>query len=470
MPVALLVDFGSTYTKAAAIDLDTDKFIGRAQSPSTVQTDVTEGLLAALRVLKQQTGLRDEHFTFRLACSSAAGGLRMVAIGFIGRLTAEAANRAALGAGAKVVAVLERKLNYHTIREMENANPDIVLLAGGVDGGNNEVIVDNARHIAESRVIAPIVVAGNIDVRDAVCAILKRAGRQAVPCANVMPDINRLNVEPARKAIQNIFTQHIVKAKGLDRAMQYVGDIAMPTPLAVLRMAELLATGLDGQAGMGDTVVVDVGGATTDIHSACRGVREDASVPMLGLEEPFAKRTVEGDLGLRVSAPSLIEAAQRTRDTLPQYLVEVLRDKEATARAERLSANPNTLPTTPEEHRMDTAMASMASWIAIGRHAGTQVSDGRTGAAVQYGKDLSQVKALIGTGGVFAFGTDPYSPLNACLFDRLNPFSMRPLRPEMFVDTHYLMYAGGLLAARWPEKAVRLMRRSLGEVHPPARD
>ena len=470
MSVALLVDFGSTYTKAAAVDLDPVRFIGRAQAPSTVQTDVTEGLLQALRTLHQRTGLTDDQFTLRLACSSAAGGLRMAAVGFIGRLTAEAANRAALGAGAKVVAVLERKLNYRTVREMEQANPDIVLLAGGIDGGNDEVIMDNARRIVESRVIAPVVVAGNNRVTDAVCAIFSKAGRSAVPCENVMPEINRLNVEPARKAIQEIFTRHIVKAKGLDRAKDYVGDIVMPTPLAVLRMAELLAKGLDGEAGLGDTVVVDIGGATTDIHSACRGIREGANMPVLGLEEPFAKRTVEGDLGLRISAPSLVEAAQRTMDTLPRHLASILKDTEAMTRAERLAARPDSVPTTADEHRMDTAMASLAGWIAMGRHAGNQVSDGKTGAAVQYGKDLSLVKAIIGTGGVFAFGSDPYSPLDACLYDRLNPFSLRPLQPQVFVDTHYLMYAGGLLASRYPEKALRLIKSSLSELKPPVHD
>lgn len=470
MSVALLADFGSTYTKLAAVDLDSDRFVGRAQAPSTVQTDVTEGLLEALNLLKRQSGLKDQDISLRLACSSAAGGLRMVAIGFIGRLTSEAANRAALGAGAKVVAVLERKLGYRTIREMEQANPDIVLLAGGVDGGNNEVIVDNARAISVSRVTAPVVVAGNNQVTDLVCQIFARAGRTAVPCANVMPAINRLNVEPARKAIQDIFTQHIVKAKGLDLAKEYVGDIVMPTPLAVLRMAELFAVGLDGQSGAGDTVVVDIGGATTDIHSACRGVRQDADMPVLGLEEPFAKRTVEGDLGLRISAPSLVEAAHRTRDTLPPKLAAILRDKDAMVRAERLAATPNLVPKTSDEHRMDAAMASLAAWIAMGRHAGTAVSDGKTGAAVQYGKDLTQVRTLIGTGGVFAFGADPYTPLAACLHDRFNPFSLRPINPGIFVDTHYLMYAGGLLASLYPEKALRLMKGSLSEVHHPARD
>ncbi len=130
MRIALLIDFGSTYTKVTAVDLDLDRFIGRAQAPSTVDTDVTQGLLRAIQLLKQQHDINDSDIELRLACSSAAGGLRMVAIGLIGRLTAEATSRAALGAGAKVVEVFERGLNGRMVAEMEEANPDIILLAG----------------------------------------------------------------------------------------------------------------------------------------------------------------------------------------------------------------------------------------------------------------------------------------------------------------------------------------------------
>lgn len=128
MAIALLIDFGSTYTKATAIDLEEERFVGRAQSPSTVDTDVTQGLLRATQLLKDQTGIQEQEIVLRLASSSAAGGLRMVAVGFIGRLTAEAANRAALGAGAKVVAVTDRLLNFRGIRELEQANPDLSLV------------------------------------------------------------------------------------------------------------------------------------------------------------------------------------------------------------------------------------------------------------------------------------------------------------------------------------------------------
>ncbi|MBI4338324.1 MAG: glutamate mutase L [Chloroflexi bacterium] len=464
MPIALLIDFGSTYTKVAAVDLNQDRFLGHAQAPSTVDTDVTQGLLRAIHLLREQTGIRDEQVTLRLACSSAAGGLRMAAVGFIGRLTAEAANRAALGAGAKVITVTERKLTGRSTAELEQANPDIILLAGGVDGGNYDVILHNAQQIASSTVRAPVVVAGNAQVTDQVCAIFRSAGQASYGCENVMPALNTLNVEPARKVIQEVFIRHIVKAKGLDRAAKYVGGVVMPTPMAVLRMAELLATGEDGEPGLGDTMVIDIGGATTDVHSAAWGKPTDGHVPAAGLQEPFAKRTVEGDLGLRVSALSLLEAAQRSSPNLPQAIASRLETTEAQSRAEYLAAHTSTLPHTVQEQEMDRAMATAATWMAAERHAGFYAQENGAGPTVLYGKDLTDVRALIGTGGVFAFGSSPFQPLLASLYDRANPFSLRPRAPELYVDSHYVLYAGGLLASVHPGKALRVVKGSLARV------
>ena len=464
MSIALLIDFGSTYTKVAAVDLDEGRFIGRAQAPSTVDTDVNQGLSRAIQLLKEPTGLQENQVALKLACSSAAGGLRMVAVGLIGRLTAEAANRAALGAGAKVVQVFERALTSRTVKELEVANPDIVLLAGGVDGGNREVIVHNARQIAASRVRAPVVVAGNTVASDEVSAIFQAVGQPVYSCANVMPVLNVLNVEPARQAIQEVFIRHIVQAKGLDRAADYVGEVIMPTPMAVLKMAELLAVGAGQEAGLGDTVVIDIGGATTDVHSACWGEPVVASTPVIGLQEPFAKRTVEGDLGLRVSAASLLEASRR--NTLPRNLATVLESNEALLRAEYLASHTATLPHTSAEQALDVAMASAAAYIAMERHAGVMetVDTGTGFETVQRGKDLREVGTLIGTGGVFALGPQPQAILPASLFDATDPFSLRPRRSRLYIDGSYILYAGGLLSTVYPEKALSLVKGSMRSV------
>ena len=298
--IFLLVDFGSTYTKVIAIDLDKEEVLGRAQSPSTVQENMLQGLLNALGKLTvhgqpiDNVTIQKSH---KLACSSAAGGLLLVAVGLVPELTLAAAKTTALGAGAKVIGSYAYELNSDDIHQIENSGCDIVLLCGGTDGGNKDVILHNATVISESGLNVPFLVAGNRTVSDEVKSILKAKGKYAEKTENVLPDLDRLNVEPARECIREIFMKRIIHAKGLDKAQEYIGDILMPTPLATLKAAQLLADGCDSEPGFGELMVVEVGGATTNVHSIARGYSSAGARLVKGIPEPYAKRTVEGRPG-----------------------------------------------------------------------------------------------------------------------------------------------------------------------------
>src|SRR4026207_664977 len=167
--LAILIDFGSTFTKLVAVDLERAELIGRAQAPSTVATDVREGLLQALALLHAHHRVFDYQpkelsvlaGTTVLASSSAAGGLRIAVVGNVPGLTVEAANQAALGAGAKIVGSPAFKLTDDKVRELQDLRPDMLLLTGGVDGGDAATILHNARLLAQSALSMPIVVAGN---------------------------------------------------------------------------------------------------------------------------------------------------------------------------------------------------------------------------------------------------------------------------------------------------------------------
>ncbi|MBU1359518.1 MAG: glutamate mutase L, partial [Gammaproteobacteria bacterium] len=159
---ALLVDFGSTWTKVRAVDLDEARVVASSQGPSTVTTDVTVGLEQALARLHAKLG-HVPHYRARLGSSSAAGGLRMVTAGLVRELTAEAARQAALGAGARLVGSYAYRLTRADVREIEACSPDILLLCGGTDGGNRDIIVHNASALAASAYAGPVIVAGNRD-------------------------------------------------------------------------------------------------------------------------------------------------------------------------------------------------------------------------------------------------------------------------------------------------------------------
>lgn len=314
MNAYLLIDFGSTYTKLTAVNVETEEILATAKDITTIEDDIMIGFEKAyqkLRLCIEEKNVRFEDINFikKIACSSAAGGLKMYAIGLVPELTADAAKKAALGAGARVMKTYSYELNHSEIEEIKNSDADILLLAGGTDGGNKKCIIHNAKLIAELKIEIPVLLAGNKSANDEIIEIFDDANIDYIVTENVMPKLNKINEKPTREAIRNIFMTRIVEAKGMKNAEEFISGILMPTPAAVLKAAEVLALGSDDEEGLGNLMVVDIGGATTDIHSLAEGDPSNAGVIPKGLEEPFAKRTVEGDLGMRYSALSLLEAA-----------------------------------------------------------------------------------------------------------------------------------------------------------------
>ena len=459
MTTALLIDFGSTFTKLRAVDLEKAEIIGTGQGPSTVATDITGGLTKALSDLEGRIGPLPD-FKHRLACSSAAGGLGMVTVGLVKELTAEAAKQAALGAGARLTGAFSHGLTQGDIAEVEALAPDIILLAGGTDGGNSDVILGNAAKLAAA-VTCPVVVAGNREAADEAAGLLKAAGKPVTVTENVMPEFGTLNVEPARDAIRQVFIERIVHAKGIDRAEEMFDAVLMPTPAAVLEGARLLSEGLDNDPGLGPLVVIDVGGATTDVHSVATGEPTAEGVIPHGLPEPHLKRTVEGDLGMRINAPAIAEAVGM--DTLAEATgldVDGVRKI-----LDEITAAVDSLPKTAAQKRFDQALAEAAVGIAVARHAGTvSIVQTVTGpVSMQTGKDLGSVATVIGTGGVLAHGTHPGAALARALADPAKPQSLRPKDPELRLDRDYLLFACGLLAGVEPEAALTL---GLAHMHP----
>lgn len=456
MTPILLIDFGSTYTKVTAVDLDGAALLGTAAAYTTVETDVTEGLNNALALLEAKTGPLT--FSGRFACSSAAGGLRMMASGLVPELTAEAARQASLGAGAKVLKTYAFQLTEDDAEEIAALQPDIFLLVGGTDGGNTACILHNAQVLAGLGGTFPIVVAGNRTAARQCQRIL--AGREVHLCENVMPKFGVLNIEPAQKIIREVFLRRIVKAKGLSKTDSLLSGILMPTPSAVMRAMELLACGCGEEAGIGDLLAVDVGGATTDVYSVADGAPTRANTVCKGLPEPFVKRTVEGDIGMRYSVRGVLEAAGAARlsriSGIPASRIPEL--------VQHLRSHTDLLPDgNPELEALDRALASCAIETAVTRHAGTMEEAytmmGLT--YVQAGKDLTGVQNLVVTGGSLIHTANTSEIASFALYDPGQPMSLRPKRAQVLVDRQYILSAMGLLAASHPTCALRIMKKEI---------
>lgn len=456
MKPVLLIDFGSTYTKLTAVDVESETLLGTSAAYTTVQTDITDGLNLGLQRLEEKVGKLDYVETY--ACSSAAGGLRMVASGLVPELTSEAAKLASLGAGAKVIGLYSFQLTEDDMEEIREIAPDIFLLVGGTDGGNTECITHNAKMLAQMHPQFPIVIAGNRSAARECERILD--GCEVYVCPNVMPKFGTLQIEPTQKKIREIFLERIIQAKGLSQATTLLSDIMMPTPSAVLQAMELLAKGCEEECGIGDLIAVDVGGATTDVYSQADGMPEQFNTVYKGLPEPFSKRTVEGDIGMRYSIKGIVEAAGLRRVSALSGLTE----QRVEELVDYLRSNTEKLPEGDQElEALDFALASMAIETAVARHAGTLEETytlmGQT--YVQAGKDLTHVKQVIVTGGSLIHTKRTAEIARFALFSPAQPMSLRPKEADIWVDRKYILAAMGLLASHYPQTALRIMKKEL---------
>ncbi len=457
----LFVDFGSTNTKVTLIDIEKEEIIATAKAYTTVETDVMTGYHHAMELLNREAG-SDYTIVKSLACSSAAGGLKMIALGLVPELTSEAAKRAALGAGAKMIGVYSHNINKTEAREIAESNADMILLAGGTDGGNSECIIHNAKRLAEFGIRVPVVVAGNKSARDEIEELFEGKVDYYV-AENVMPKLNQLNVESARETIRSIFMKNITKAKGMTHVQEEISGIVMPTPAAVLKAAEVFSEGTDDEDGIGDLVIIDIGGATTDVHSVAEGAPSKSSVFLRGLEEPFSKRTVEGDLGMRYSIPSVVEVAGKRM--LRGYLgtrYEYNIDEEV----KRRNSNPGFIAENDKDLNFDRAIAKICTRISMLRHAG-EVEQVYSPTGLMYqqtGKDLMELPVVIGTGGILVYTKQPEEILEACKFTMEEPQSLKPRNPKYYLDMNYILSSMGLLATIDPDMAVRVMKKYILKV------
>ncbi|MEV4695251.1 glutamate mutase L, partial [Micromonospora echinospora] len=305
MSVVVCADVGSTYTKAAVVDLDGGRLVAAASAPTTVGTDVLHGLDAAVGAALASAGAGEAPW---YVCSSAGGGLRLAVVGYEPLVTAQAGRRVGLSAGANVVHVAAGRLSGADVSALRAARPDVVLLVGGTDGGDAETVTHNATRLAKARFRVPVVLAGNADVRDDLHALLAAAGVPVTVAGNVLPRIGVLEPSSARAAIREVFLRHVIGGKKLSRGTRFARLVRAATPDAVLTGVEVLAGTLGG-----DLAVVDVGGATTDVYSVLTPDERDSGPNQEVAGTLWRARTVEGDLGMRWSAPGVVRAAVEER-------------------------------------------------------------------------------------------------------------------------------------------------------------
>ncbi|MFA6770216.1 MAG: glutamate mutase L [Bacteroidales bacterium] len=524
--IYLTADIGSTYTKLVATDIGLGKVIGTSCAFTTIETDVREGFNNALSNMEAKIG----KFSYDklICCSSAAGGLKMVALGLVPELTAKAARLTATSAGAKVVKTYSFEISRAEQEEIYEINPDLVLLCGGTDGGNKDVIISNARRLCQIDRDFSVIVAGNKSASHELQKIFTNPGNlanqnlgnsaQQVPedsfnqelggsdnyfpkdfviTQNVMPEFNKLNIEPARKCIEELFISRIVQAKGLSALQEMSGHEIIPTPLAVMRACELLSRGVsdaEGKgvedstvnckefedltvkgkgvedstkseelSGLGDLIAVDLGGATTDIYSMAEGKPTASNVLCKGLPEPYAKRSVEGDLGMRYSLSALAQEAGVDKIAKEANLSK----EKVEGWIEKCCANPDIVTTKDSlEQKIEEAIAKVAVEIATDRHAGI-IESVYTPMGQMFaltGKDLSEVPVIIGIGGAITNSVDPAKILSGAKYNSARYMYSKPKDPSYMMDSKYVFASMGLLGDIDKVTALKILKEEINKI------
>ncbi len=458
----LTVDFGSTYTKLTAIDSVRAEVLATAQSFTTIETNVLDGFRAAMSKLNAALGYTFEYDEM-LCCSSAAGGLKMVALGLVPELTAKAARMAASSAGAKVMKTYAFEISAKEQQEIYDTNPDLVLLCGGTDGGNKEVITANAKRLAGIDRCFAVIVAGNKNATEEIDAILARSGKDYVITDNVMPNFNEVCIEPAKEQIKNLFIRKIVEAKGLTEAQNMTPHKIIPTPLAVMNGCELFSKGSKNLPGHGDMMAIDIGGATTDVYSMATGEPTLEATMIKGLPEPYSKRTVEGDLGMRYSLRHVAEAIDMARIERETGIpgADILAWVDCCTQA------PDTIATKgSREEKIEEALGRAAVSLAVQRHCGvlTTIYSPMGQFYSLTGKDLMDTPFVIGIGGVIINSNHPKDILSGAQYDINHAESAKPKKPKYMIDARYIFAAMGLLSTVDADLALTILNKEIKNI------
>lgn len=445
----LVAEIGSTTTVVNAFDgihTDEPKFIGQGQAATSVQEgDVRVGLQESIRDLEENLGVDSIEFKEMFATSSAAGGLKMTVHGLVFDMTARAAKEAALGAGAIIHFVTAGKLRRTDLKRIQEENPNIILIAGGVDYGERDTALDNAEAIAGLNLSIPIIYAGNVENDEEIKLIFEDSDQDLYIVENVFPKIDELNVEPTRRVIQDAFEKHIIHAPGMEHIYDYINGRITPTPAAVMHMAKIVYD------YAGDVMIVDVGGATTDVHSVTEGTEAISRIQVS--PEPKAKRTVEGDLGMYVNMENVIDIVGE------EELIKRGHDLDA------LRESYKAIPKNEEERRLVSDLCEIATVTAVKRHAGKiRYVYGPSGRqTLAEGKDLSTVHYIIGTGGALVRLDSGRDILREVIDEDDSQMELLPKgQVKVLIDEHYIIASLGILAYTYEEAALKLLEDSVG--------
>lgn len=421
-------DCGSTTTKAILIERNANgdyRLVARGEAPTTVERpfeDVTIGVLNSITELEEitestvpegfQTGRRKlikndkvwrlfkegkqtdqrsndlEASDLYVSTSSAGGGLQMMVTGLVKAMSAESAERAALGAGAILMDTLsvdDGRKDYQKVERLRQLRPDIILMSGGTDGGNTERLIEMAEIVRRADpkprfgdMKLPIIYAGNQGARDPVGKVLGEAV-EVKYVNNLRPAMDREDLDPARDEIHEMFLEHVMQqAPGYSKLLEWTSEEVMATPNAVGKLLKEYA-----ENEKINVLGVDIGGATTDVFSVFEAAANTR----------IYNRTVSANLGMSYSICNVLKEAGI--ELIARWLPFELEPAEVRNRLRNKMIRPTTIPHTYEDLLIEQAVSREALRLAFEHH--KTLARGLTGSSQQ--RDIGQIFNQQASGG-----------------------------------------------------------------------
>jgi uncharacterized protein (TIGR01319 family) len=470
--IIIATDCGSTTTKAILIEKTGNGYrqTYRGEAPTTVEApfeDVTRGVLNAMAEVEELSGRKildgetiitpakdNVGVDIYVSTSSAGGGLQMMVAGAVKTMTAQSAQRAALGAGAIVMDVIasnDKRLPHEKMELIRQHRPDMILLSGGTDGGTKTHVVELAEYIAAANpkprlgmtFKLPVIYAGNKEARDEIKRVLEEKTALHIT-ENIRPVLERENLFPARQKVQDLFLEHVMaQAPGYKTLMSWTGAPIMPTPAAVGALMQEIA-----RKDNINVVGVDIGGATTDVFSVFGGT---------------FNRTVSANLGLSYSVSNVL--AEAGLDNVMRWVPFDVEEADLRNRIKNKMIRPTTIPQMLDELKIEQSLSREALRLGFEQHKslavglkGVQKERDISEAFEQAGEDslveMLKLNIIVGSGGVLSHAPRR-SQAMMMLIDAFQPEGVTRLA----VDSIFMMPHLGVLSTVNKEAATEVFEK-----------
>lgn len=474
MKYILVTDVGSTTTKARLFHKIKGewRYLLSGESPTTVEApyeNVIMGVKNAIRETEELSDLtilsedgeiikshsKGRGVDFYCTTSSAGGGLQMIVSGVIKTMTANSANRAALGAGSivmDVIAVDDGREDYQKIDRIQHLRPDMILLAGGTDKGANTLVMQTAELIVASDpkprlgidYELPLVFAGNKDLRPAIKELMSDKFALSI-VDNLRPVLEVENIEPARTAIHELFMEHVMShAPGYPELMTWTDLDILPTPAG-----EGIAIQLISKVEEKNIIGVGLGGATTNVYSIFDG--------------KFI-RSVSANLGMSYSICNVLKEAGI--ENIVRWIPFKIDELNVVNMLRNKMIRPTTIPHTLKSLVVEHAVAREALRLGLLHHKtlatklkGVKAAHRMMGDMFELTFketyiDMMKIDIIVGTGGLLSHAPRRAQSL-LILIDAFQPEGIT----KIYQDSVFMMPHLGILSQVFPEIAWNIFEK-----------